>query len=143
MTDSDPEKREIIDPVSNETLKVDVFPTKQNPANPCSRTTNLINDFKGLPNVFIQTNLKTFESDLILENHDFFKKLIAKYELGTKDERKKIATLTGHEFEKEAFLIVAETKGEAAQYVLDELVLGEEIKIPKYITNILDFLSED
>ncbi len=143
LTDSDPEKREIIDPVSNETLKVDVFPNKHTPANPCSRTANLINDFKGLPNVFIQTNLKTFEYDLILENHDFFKKLITKYELGTKDERKEIETLTSHEFEMEAFLIVAETKGKAAQYVLDELVLGEEIKIPKYITNILDFLSED
>lgn len=143
LTDSDPEKHEVIDPVSNEKLKVDVFPTKQNPASPCSRTTNLINDFKGLPNVCIRTNLKTFEYDLIIENHDFFRNLITKYELGTKKEREKIATLNGHDFEREAFLIIAETKGEAAQYVLDELVLGKEIQIPKYILEILDFLSED
>lgn len=143
LTDSDPEKREVTDPISGEKHKVAVFPTQKNPASACSRTINLIDDFKGLPHVSIQTNLKTFEYDLILENHDFFKHLISHYELGTKEERKQISVLTGHEFEKEAFLIIAETKGEAAQYVLDELMAGKEIKIPKYISDTLDFLSED
>ncbi|MGF7033505.1 putative ATP-dependent endonuclease of OLD family [Paenibacillus mucilaginosus] len=142
LTDSDPEKIEIIDPTSNEKLKVDVFPTKQHPSEACSRTISLINDFKEVSNVLIKTNLKTFEYDLVLENNDFFRELINEYELGTKAEREKIAALSGHDFEKEAFLIVAETKGEAAQYVLDKLESGKEITIPKYITDILDFLTE-
>lgn len=143
LTDSDPEKRELLDPISGDKIKVDVFPTQQYPASPCSRTINLIDDYKGLPHVSIKTNLKTFEYDLILENHVFFRELISKYELGTKDEREQISKLNGHEFEKEAFLIIAKTKGEAAQYVLDELVSGKEIKIPKYISDTLDFLLED
>jgi putative ATP-dependent endonuclease of OLD family len=143
LTDCDPDKREVVDPESKKILKVEVFPTTQNPEIPCSRTTNLINDYKEITHVSIQTNLKTFEYDLILENHDFFRELIIKYKLGTKDERGKIEKLNGQEFEQEAFLIVAETKGEAAQYVLDEIKAGKDIKIPEYITCTLDFLLED
>jgi putative ATP-dependent endonuclease of OLD family len=143
LTDSDPDKIEVMDGSTGETIKVDVFPTKSNLAPLCSRTTNLVADYLERSNVLIRTNIKTFEYDLILENNsDFYRKLISKYELGSKDARERVLALTGDDFVKEAFLIIAATKGEAAQFVLDEVQNGETLNIPKYITDVFDFMVE-
>lgn len=150
LTDSDPEAI----PVRNENgeevrgmdgkiLKEKVYPFKEGQYEICSRTANLKSDYCEQENVYISTNLKTFEYDLILENNQqFFLELIEKHKIGTAKDRTIIRDLEGHEFAKEAYELISKEKGQFSQYILDELNDGKTINIPLYIRKAFEFLKE-
>ncbi|MFJ9256287.1 ATP-dependent nuclease [Bacillus velezensis] len=150
LTDSDPEAI----PVRNENgeevrgtdgkiLKEKVYPLKEGEYEICSRTANLISDYCEQKNVYISTNLKTFEYDLILEdNQQFFLELIEKHKIGTAKDRTIINGLRGHEFAKETYELISKEKGQFSQYILDEINDGKTINIPFYIRKAFEFLME-
>ncbi|MCY8104006.1 MULTISPECIES: ATP-dependent nuclease [Bacillus] len=150
LTDSDPEAI----PVRNENgeevrgtdgkiLKEKVYPFKEGQYEICSRTAKLKSDYCEQENVYISTNLKTFEYDLILENNQqFFLELIEKHKIGTAKDRTIIKGLKGHEFAKEAYELISKEKGQFSQYILDEINDGKTINIPSYIREAFEFLME-
>ncbi|MGG0332480.1 AAA family ATPase [Priestia megaterium] len=151
LTDSDPESIPVQDQEGNEVkgrdgkiIKEEVYPTKYGEYGICSRTTGLIADFNSLPNIHISSNLKTFEYDLMLENNiPFFRELIQDYDLGTREERERIAVLDGHEFAKEAYKVISKEKGQFSQFILDELNKGKVLHIPEYIKKVFTFLMNE
>ncbi|MCR6473852.1 ATP-dependent nuclease [Bacillus safensis] len=150
LTDSDPEAI----PVTNENgeevrgtdgkvLKEKVYPFEEGQFEICSRTANLKADYCEQKNVYISSNLKTFEYDLILENNQqFFLELIEKHKIGTTKDRAMIKSLNSHEFAKEAYELISKEKGQFSQYILDEINDGKVINIPLYIRAAFEFLME-
>ncbi|MCY7629399.1 AAA family ATPase [Bacillus altitudinis] len=150
LTDSDPEAI----PVTNENgeevrgtdgkvLKEKVYPFEEGQFEICSRTVNLKADYCEQKNVYISSNLKTFEYDLILENNQqFFLELIEKHKIGTTKDRTMIKSLNNHEFAKEAYELISKEKGQFSQYILDEINDGKVINIPLYIRTAFEFLME-
>ncbi|MDM5230204.1 ATP-dependent nuclease [Lysinibacillus pakistanensis] len=150
LTDSDPESVPILDGEGKEikgrdgkVVKENVYPTKGGEFESCARTAGLIRDYDSSSNIYISSNLKTFEYDLMMENNiQFFQELIQKYDIGTKGDRERLLGLDGHEFAKEAYKVISKEKGEFSQYILDELNEGKELNIPKYITQVFEFLMK-
>ncbi|PDY83700.1 ATP-dependent nuclease [Bacillus toyonensis] len=150
LTDSDPQSIPVMDKYGNEVIgidgkvvKEDAYPTRLGEYGMCARTTGLISDFSESPNIYISSNLKTFEYDLMLENNDsFFRELIQTYNIGTKEDRERIANLNGHEFAKEAYKVISKEKGQFSQFILDELNKGKVLHIPEYIKQVFDFLMK-
>ncbi|SEN98297.1 Predicted ATP-dependent endonuclease of the OLD family, contains P-loop ATPase and TOPRIM domains [Amphibacillus marinus] len=151
LTDSDPEKTPLLDENgdevkgnNNEVLKEEVYPTKPGEFEFSSRTCGLINDFEGIDNILISTNLKTFEYDLMLEdNKTFFIELFEEYKIGLTEARKSISSMEGSEFAKEAYKLISQVKGEFSQFILDELNKGKDFNVPSYIKAAFDFLLKD
>lgn len=151
LTDSDPEKTPLLDENgdevkgnNNEVLKEEVYPTKLGEFGFSSRTCGLINDFEGIDNILISTNLKTFEYDLMLEdNKTFFNELFEEYKIGSTEARKSISSMEGSEFAKEAYKLISQVKGEFSQFILDELNKGKDFNVPSYIKAAFDFLIKD
>lgn len=149
LTDSDPESiplkdknGELIIGSNSKVLKEEVYPSKVDEYESSSRTTSLLKDFNKHKNIFISTNIKTFEYDLMLEenNLQFFVDLIDKYSIGSKESRKQLSVCKGQEFVKEAYTIISKEKGEFSQYILDELNDGKMLDIPIYIKKAFEFL---
>lgn len=148
LTDSDPESIPLKNQGGDEVIGADskvvreaVYPTKTGEYENCPRTNGLIRDFRLSPNIFISTNVKTLEYDLMLEdNIPFFTELIQKYNVGSKDNRERIISLTGQEFLKESYKLISKEKGEFSQYILEELNNGKILNIPPYIKDAFDFL---
>ncbi|PFE93511.1 ATP-dependent endonuclease [Bacillus thuringiensis] len=151
LTDSDPESVPVIDMHGDEVIGSDdkvvkeaAYPTKSGEFPICSRTAGLIKDFSTSSNIYISRNLKTFEYDLMMENNaSFFRELIQTYDIGTKAERERIATLDGHEFAKEAYEVISKEKGQFSQFILDELNKGKVLHIPAYIKQVFNFLTNE
>ncbi|GLI82973.1 ATP-dependent endonuclease [Rossellomorea marisflavi] len=151
LTDSDPEKIPLLDEggdevkgKNNEFLKEDVYPTKPGEIELSSRTCGLINDFEGINNILISTNLKTFEYDLMLEdNKTFFNELFDEYKIGSTETRESISSMEGSGFAKEAYKLISQVKGEFSQFTLDELNKGKDFNVPSYIKAAFDFLLND
>ncbi|MEC1698138.1 ATP-dependent nuclease [Schinkia azotoformans] len=151
LTDSDPESIPVKNKDGEELIgndgkvvKEPAYPTKEGEFPICARTFGLIDDYKLIPNILISSNLKTFEYDLMLEENNipFFRELIQEYNLGTKEERESIVKLDGHEFAKEAFMVISKEKGQFAQFILNELNNGKSLQIPGYIKQVFDFLMK-
>lgn len=151
LTDSDPESVPLKNKDGYEVIGTDgkvvresVYPTKIGEYENCARTAGLIRDFSPSPNIFVSSNIKTFEYDLMLEeNIPFFSELIQKYEIGTKDNRERIVLLNGQEFIKEAFKLISKEKGEFSQFILEELNNGKKLHIPTYIKKAFEFLMQE
>ncbi|PHE73887.1 ATP-dependent endonuclease [Bacillus wiedmannii] len=151
LTDSDPEAVPVIDVHGDEVIGSDdkvvkeaAYPTKSGEFPICSRTAGLIKDFSTSSNIYISSNLKTFEYDLMMENNaSFFRELIQTYDIGTKVERERIVTLDGHEFAKEAYEVISKEKGQFSQFILDELNKGKVLHIPAYIKQVFSFLTNE
>lgn len=151
LTDSDPEsvpKKDIhgneMIGSDNKVVKEEVYPTKFGEFPSCSRTAGLIEAFSAFSNIYISSNLKTFEYDLMMENNaPFFRELIQTYDIGTKKERERIITLDGHEFAKEAYEVISKEKGQFSQFILDELTKGKVFHIPAYIKQVFEFLLDE
>ncbi|NLR46308.1 ATP-dependent nuclease [Priestia megaterium] len=151
LTDSDPESIPVRDKEGNEVkgsdgkvIKEEVYPKKVDKLDICARTKGLIEDFEDLPNIFISTNLKTFEYDMMLENNtDFFKNLIKEYNVGTAQDRERISIQDGHEFAKKAYQIISKEKGQFSQFILDELNKDNNLNIPVYIQQAFNFLLKE
>ncbi|MBJ8113311.1 AAA family ATPase [Bacillus cereus group sp. N6] len=151
LTDSDPEAVPVIDVHGDEVIGSDdkvvkeaAYPTKSGEFPICSRTAGLIKDFSTSSNIYISSNLKTFEYDLMMENNaSFFRELIQTYDIGTKVERERIVTLDGHEFAKEAYEVISKEKGQFSQFILDELNKGKVLHIPAYIKQVFSFLTSE
>ncbi|PEZ63322.1 ATP-dependent endonuclease [Bacillus anthracis] len=151
LTDSDPESVPVTDKQGNEVIgsdgkvvKEDAYPTRLGEYGMCARTTGLISDFSLFPNIYVSSNLKTFEYDLMMENNvSFFCELIQTYNIGTREDRERIKNLDGHEFAKEAYKVISKEKGQFSQLVLDELNKGKVLHIPEYIKQVFNFLMKD
>ncbi|RAS99399.1 ATP-dependent endonuclease [Bacillus cereus] len=150
LTDSDPEAIPVMDKhgdevigIDDKVVKEDAYPTRLGEYGMCARTAGLISDFSEISNIFIASNLKTFEYDLMLENNDsFFRELIQTYNIGTKEDRERITNLSGHEFAKEAYKVISKEKGQFSQFILDELNKGKVLQIPEYIKQVFEFLMK-
>jgi putative ATP-dependent endonuclease of OLD family len=148
LTDSDPESVPLKDMDGNEIIGSDnkvvreeVYPAKIGEFENCARTAGLIDDFSLDTNIFVSSNIKTFEYDLMLEdNIPFFADLIQEYKIGSKENRERIVLLSGQEFVKEAYKLILKEKGEFSQLILDELNNGKTLHIPMYIKRAFEFL---
>lgn len=151
LTDSDPDPVPVKDTNGNEifsgngkVIKEEVYPIHPNDFSMCARTKGLIDDFSNHSNIYISHNLKTFEYDLILnDNTIFFRELINKYKIGTKEDRANLVSLETNEFAREAYKMISKEKGQFSQFVLNELNDGKSLNIPEYIKQAFKFLVEE